>query len=134
MTDASNEAPGNPSLGRLVPPLRGALLESRQRFRDLVTMCADLAFETDAKGRLVFVTPDPALGWPASVLLDLPAELLFVQLPGSGEINPFRPTAPIRRQRTWLRRAEGGMACLSFSAAPLLDKQGKVIGARGLGV
>src|SRR5487761_2444594 len=32
--------------------LRGALLDSRQRWRDLVGMAADLAFETDALGHL----------------------------------------------------------------------------------
>ena len=37
--------------------LRGALLDSRQRWRDLVTLAADFAFETDADGRLMFVAP-----------------------------------------------------------------------------
>ena len=32
--------------------LRGALLESRQRWRDLAGLAADLVFETDAAGRL----------------------------------------------------------------------------------
>ena len=41
--------------------LRHALLDSRQRWRDLVLTAADLAYETDAWGRFVFVMPDPAL-------------------------------------------------------------------------
>jgi hypothetical protein len=36
--------------------LRDALLDSRQRWRDLVTMGADLAYETDEWGRFVFVS------------------------------------------------------------------------------
>ncbi len=134
MSDASDTGPEAAGFGRLASPLRTALLESRQRFRDLVTMCADFAFETDARGRIVFVTPDPALGWPASMLLDQPAELLLAQPPGAADLNPFRPDGGVRRQRVWLRRAEGTVACLSFAAAPLLDRQGDVIGARGLGI
>jgi hypothetical protein len=38
-----------------------ALLESRQRWRDLVMTAADLAYETDAWGRFVFFPPYPAL-------------------------------------------------------------------------
>src|SRR5487761_1935795 len=67
-------------------PLRGALLDSRQRWRDLVGMAADLAFETDAKGQLVFVVPDPALGWSAGILVGQPAELLMADRNG---FNPF---------------------------------------------
>ena len=44
-----------------------ALLDSRQRWRDLVLTAADIAYETDTWGRFVFVMPDPALGWPSRV-------------------------------------------------------------------
>src|SRR4051812_339459 len=60
------------SLDSPADPLRGALLESRQRWRDLVTMAADLAFETDAWGRFTFLAPDPALGWASGTLLGQP--------------------------------------------------------------
>ena len=114
--------------------LRGALLDSRQRWRDLVSMAADFAFETDAAGRFVFITPDPALGWAAGLLFGQPGELLLADTaPGHG-INPFRPTAPLRQQRTWIRRATGQTACMVFAAAPLLDAAGQIIGARGLGI
>jgi hypothetical protein len=42
--------------------IRDALMDSRQRWRHLVDLAADLAFETDAKGRFVFVQPETALG------------------------------------------------------------------------
>ena len=45
--------------------LQGTLIDSRQRWRDLVNMAADFAFETDEWGRFVLITPDPALAWPA---------------------------------------------------------------------
>ena len=49
--------------------LREALIESRQRWRDLVTMAADIVFETDAAGRFTFLAPDHVLGWSAETLL-----------------------------------------------------------------
>jgi diguanylate cyclase (GGDEF)-like protein len=115
-------------------PLRDVLLESRQRWRDFVVMTADLVFETDAAGRLVFVTPDPVLGWSPSTLIGQPAELLLADVAGTSAFNPFRPIAPLRRRRAWLRRADGGVACLVFAAAPLRDEKGDIVGARGIGV
>src|SRR5882672_220894 len=75
--------------------LRHALLDSRQRWRDLVITAADIAYETDAWGRLVFVMPDPALGWPSSTLIGQPAELLLVGGTGTNGFNPFRVTTPV---------------------------------------
>lgn len=114
--------------------LRDALLDSRQRWRDLVIQAADFAFETDAWGHFVFVVPDPALGWSASTLVGQPAELLLADGADPAIFNPFRVAVPVRRRRTWLKRGDGGVANLAFAAAPLLDSQGRVVGARGLGL
>ena len=40
--------------------LRNALVESRQRYKDLVECSSDFAWETDAGGRFVFVSPRAA--------------------------------------------------------------------------
>lgn len=117
-----------------VDPLRAALLESRQRWRDLVTMAADLVFETDELGRFVFVSPEHVLGWPATVLIGQPAELLLADTGGSTGFDPFRPAAALRWRRAWLKRADGGVACVTFSCAPLLDAAGRIVGARGIGL
>jgi diguanylate cyclase (GGDEF)-like protein len=114
--------------------LRHALLDSRQRWRDLVTMAADLAFETDQHGRLVFVAPDPALGWAAETLIGQPAELLLDGGTNSNGFNPFRVTVPVARRRAWLKRADGIAVMLAFSAAPLLDSEKRIVGTRGIGV
>ncbi|HUB47796.1 MAG TPA: hypothetical protein VMB73_22690, partial [Acetobacteraceae bacterium] len=97
--------------------LRTALLDSRQRWHDLVGIAADIAYETDEWDRLTFVTPDPVLGWPAATLIGQPAELL---LAGGSAFNPFRVTAPVRRRRAWLRRADGSAALIAFAAVPLV--------------
>ena len=111
--------------------LRGALLDSRQRWRDLVTMAADFAFETDASGRLVFINPDPALGWPSSLLLGQPVELLMAD---RTSFNPFHPSTGLRGQRVWVKRGDSGTACLCLTVAPLQDASGHIVGARGIGV
>ncbi len=114
--------------------LRDALLDSRQRWRDLVIQAADFAFETDERGRFVFVVPDPALGWSASMLVGQPAELLLADGADRASFNPFRASVAVRRRRVWLKRGDGGVAGLIFAAAPLLDAQGRVVGARGIGL
>jgi diguanylate cyclase (GGDEF)-like protein len=111
---------------------RSALLESRQRWRDMVALSADLVFETDVWGRLTFVFPDPTLGWPANTLLGQPSELLLADAGGATGFNPFRPTSAIRRRRAWLRRPDGESVCLSFSVVPLLDCEGRIAGSRGV--
>ncbi len=115
-------------------PLRGALAESRQRWRDLVSIAADLVFETDAAHRIAFVMPDPALGWSASELLGKPSESLLAGGEGLVGLNPFRPATPLRGRRAWIRRGDGSVACLVFASAPLLDAAGRIVGARGLGM
>lgn len=112
--------------------LRDALLDSRQHWRDLVMLSADLVFETDDWGRFVLIAPDPALGWQAGLLIGQPAELLLADSDSEFGFNPFRPTAPVRRRRAWLRRPDGGTRCMAFATAPLLDVEGRIIGARGM--
>jgi diguanylate cyclase (GGDEF)-like protein len=110
-------------------PLRDALLDSRQRWRTLVAMAADFAFETDAQGRFVFVSPETVLGWPAAALLGQPATLLLAA--AGAAFDPFHPTITARSRRAWLKRADGGLACLSFACAPLLDGS-VIVGSRGV--
>ena len=117
-----------PQGGPLQGPLQGALLDSRQRWRDFVTLASDLAFETDTAGRLVFVSPDPFLGWPTSALLGQPGFMLLA-MAGAG-FDPFAAGPGYRDRRAWLKRAEGGTACFSFAAVPMLEG-GRCTGMRG---
>ncbi len=113
--------------------LNGALLESRQRWRDFVNLSADIAFETDAHGRFVFLSPDPAFGWPNALLLGQPAGLLLADAAGLTGFNPFHPTTTTRGRRAWLKRPDGSPVCLVFAAAPIVDSLGQIVGARGVG-
>ena len=118
----------------MVDPIRGALVDSRQRWRELVVLSADLAFETDAWGRFVFIFPDQALGWPAGSLIGQSASVLLPDPTGGSGFDPFRTAVPARRKRVWLKRGDGGLACLGLAAAPVLDAAGSLIGVRGAGV
>ncbi len=115
-------------------PLRTALLDSRQRWRDFVAMSADIAFETDGLGRFSFIDPDPALGWRASLLLGQPAELLLADTSGATGFNPFRVASSLRRRRAWIKRPDGSVCCVAFSVSPLRDARGQIMGARGIGL
>src|SRR3546814_12535032 len=57
--------------------LRAALVESRQRYKDLVEISNDFAWETDGEGRFAFVSPRGALGYPAPALVGRPAHELL---------------------------------------------------------
>ena len=122
-----------PAATQALAALAVPLLDSRQRWRDLLDLAADFAFETDAWGRFVLVAPDPALGWPSKLLLGQPAEMLLAGSDGLTGTNPFRPTTEIRGRRAWLKRPDGTPVCFSFAAAPLLDSEGRIVGARGAG-
>jgi diguanylate cyclase (GGDEF)-like protein/PAS domain S-box-containing protein len=108
--------------------LRSALLDSRQRWRDLVEMLADLVWETDADGNFVFTAPDPALGWAADRLAGQSTLLLA----GDTGFDPFRSSRTIRGVRAWVRRGDGGSCCLAVAAVPLLGPDGTQVGTRGI--
>ena len=109
-----------------------ALRESRHRWRELVLLTADLAFETDSEGRFTLLEPDTVLGWQADQLLGQPADMLLAKDDRCAVFNPFRPEAPVKGRRAWLKRADGSVACLSFSTAPMPDVAGRRGAARGV--
>ncbi len=108
-----------------------ALLESRERWRAMIALGTDLAFETDEAGRFVVLAPGMVLGWPAERLIGTPAQALLV---GAGErdaaflFDPFRAAAALRRRRVWLRDAGGSPACFLLSVAPIPGRPSAVRG------
>jgi len=113
--------------------LQGALIDSRRRWRELVDLAADFAFETDEWGRFTLITPDPALDWAAGSLIGEPSAALLAE--GGGDVfDPFRVSARVRHRKAWLKRGDGSTACLAFSASPILDAGGRITGVRGVGI
>lgn len=112
--------------------VRQALFDSRQRYRDLVTISSDFAFETDKTGRFVFVSPHGALGYsPEDLIGRSPRELLVDTDVDDSEL-PFHTRSGVVQTQVWLRNADGEEACLMASAVPVTDHDGKWCGARGL--
>lgn len=114
--------------------LIAALLDSRQRWRDMIALAVDFAFETDKAGRFVLVIPDPALGWPASALLNLPASQLLADPDGLAMLRLFLPEEKLKDVVVWLKRRHGPPAPLSLTVVPLRNAAGAIVGARGVGV
>lgn len=111
--------------------LRAALIESRQRFKELVEATCDFAWETDAEGRFVFVSADVALDYPKDELLGRRALELHADTAGDDD-SPFLARAAAREIEIWLRRRDGAAVPLLVTALPLQDGDGEWCGARGL--
>jgi len=111
--------------------LRAALIESRQRFKELVEATCDFAWETDAECRFVFISGPAVLGYPKEDLLGNRAVELHADT-AEDDASPFVARAPVREIEIWLRRQDGEAISLLVTALPLLDAGGAWCGARGL--
>ena len=100
--------------------------EQAVRFEGLLALSATFAFETDDRGRLTYLWPGAALGWPAESLLDRPGAALLSRSTG---LDPFAPGPAYAGRPVVGRRADGGLAWLSVSATPL---PGPRAGMRGV--
>jgi diguanylate cyclase (GGDEF)-like protein/PAS domain S-box-containing protein len=111
--------------------LRAALIESRQRYKDLVEAASDFAWETDAQGRFGFVSSRGALGYAAGELIGIRARDLQVgAMPGDD--SPFTARVRVQEAELWARQSDGESACLLATALPLFNAEGEWRGARGL--
>jgi len=111
--------------------LRTALVESRQRYKDLVEINADFAWEVDDKGRFIFVSPKGALGFEAKDLVDKPA-MNYVIDPESLSPLPFMAQRPLENIEVWMRSVDGTPVTLMITCRPLLDDEGTWFGVRGV--
>jgi len=112
--------------------VREALFESRQRYRDLVVISSDFAWETDAKGIFVFVSPHGAMGYSAADLVGHhPIEFIIENDIDKSDL-PFSTRRPLSDTQIWMRGADGQEACFVTAAVPVMDGDGNWCGARGL--
>ncbi|KAA0591740.1 diguanylate cyclase (GGDEF)-like protein/PAS domain S-box-containing protein [Azospirillum lipoferum] len=111
--------------------LRHTLTESRRRYKDLVEVSSDFAWETGPDGTFVFVSHKGALGYPADALIGRDPRSLALEetedLP-----MPFDCRRAVDQTELWLKSADGTPACVVASALPLFGPQGEWIGARGV--
>ncbi|WP_348771329.1 diguanylate cyclase [Azospirillum sp. SYSU D00513] len=111
--------------------LRQTLTESRQRYKDLVEVSSDFAWETGPDGRFVFVTPKGALGFGPEALIGRDPRDLAIDEWGDLPL-PFDTRRPIDQAELWLKRRDGQPACVVASALPLFGPDGAWAGARGV--
>jgi diguanylate cyclase (GGDEF)-like protein/PAS domain S-box-containing protein len=112
--------------------LRTTLVESRRRYKNLVEISADFAWETNAAGTFAFVSPGGGLGYRPEDLVGRQA-MDFVDFPEGVDIDlPFTARAAMHDAEFRFHRAGGGIADLIASALPLHDDDGVWQGARGI--
>ncbi|WP_085900931.1 diguanylate cyclase [Kiloniella majae] len=98
--------------------LRAALIESRQRYRDLLEAACDFAWETDKEGKISFITPEGGVGFSAAELSGSDAVGLFAD-PSSIITNPFSCRVPCEEEEIWLKDSFGDERCLLVTSMPL---------------
>ena len=126
-------APGIPRSGESPDKaLIDALVESRRRFKEIVEVSGDFAWETDAAGAFVFVSPGLTLGYRPEELIGAPAARFLAEGGAHAGETPFEARAAVRDVDIWLRARDGDDVCLSASAVPIVDDKGMHAGARGV--
>ncbi|MBT7943070.1 MAG: sensor domain-containing diguanylate cyclase [Alphaproteobacteria bacterium] len=114
--------------------LRTALVESRQRYKDLVEVSSDFSWETGAEGEFIFVSPKGALGYQVEELIGKKAED-FVLAPEEFSPLPFASPKALDDIEIWMRNKDGSTACVVLSCVPLIAEEDGVEqwkGARGV--
>ena len=111
--------------------LRTTLVDSRQRYKDLVEINSDFAWEVGPEGTFVFVSPKGALGFKAQELVGRKAEDMVIQ-PEVDAPVPFLSRRPLEDVEMWMRRADGKTACIIVSCRPLYDAEERWQGSRGV--
>ena len=128
------DAPAALLLGRditLERSLRAALVESRQRYKDILETACDFIWETDKEGRFTFVSEAGALDYSVPDLIGRPVCDLMAGEQVWTE-TPFASSRPVERSDVWFRSRGGELVCLRVESLPLEDAQGEWCGCRGL--
>lgn len=112
--------------------LRNSLTLSRARYKELVSISSDHAWEVDAQGAFSFIAPEGLLGYTPAQLIGQTAAMLIDQERHFSPINPFLPVSPLTNTEAWVRTASGDPVCLEVSAVPLFNTDGAWLGARGV--
>lgn len=112
--------------------LRAALMDSRQRFKDLVEISSDFAWEVGPDGRFIFVSQRGAVGYEPDELIKKHSEDIVLKRDKKRSLNPFLSKTKLEREEVWVIRPDGEPACLLISCLPLFDDKNNWVGARGV--
>ncbi len=110
-----------------------ALVESRSRYKDLVDISSDFAWEVNADGVFQFVSTRGALDYGTDELVGQPAlALLNVRSADDAESSPFLNPDECQDEEIELVRKDGDVAVVLVSAVPMYDEMGAFKGNRGV--
>lgn len=108
--------------------LRAALIESRQRMKELLELSCDFAWETDSNGLFSFVTAGGALGHESLDLLGSdPADLVL----SPEDARHFLADSPPEGLLVWACAKSGAPRCLHLTARAIFDGHGAFQCVRG---
>ena len=111
--------------------LRPALIESRQRYKDLVEISSDFAWEVGPEGTFVFVSARSVLGFDSDELIGRRPEELVIDA-GAYRPLPFVSDQALESIELWMRRSDDSLACVMVSSRPIRDEDGNWLGSRGV--
>jgi len=111
--------------------LRTTLVESRQRYKDLVEVNSDFAWEVGVNGAFDFVSPKGALRFSAEEIVGKPA-MSFVVDPETYQPLPFVSERPQENVELWMLDKDNNTSCMLTSCVPLFDENQKWRGTRGV--
>ena len=113
--------------------LRSTLVESRQRYKDLVEISNDFSWEVDLEGKFIFVSPQGALGYKPDELIDQKARSFVIE-PEDFVPFPFTSNRRLDNIEMWMSNKDGTTACMIVSVLPLVknDESETWIGCRGV--
>jgi len=111
--------------------LRSALVESRQRYKDLVEVSSDFSWEVGQDGTFSFVSPSGVLGFTPEQLVGKRPEIFVLN---AEDYNPllFLSDRHERNVEIWMQTSAGSSACVVGSSRPLTGTHGEWLGARGI--
>lgn len=112
--------------------VKSVLAESRGRFKDLVELAADFAWETDEGGRFSLITRDGAFGRSVDEVVGKnPVVFADADMLIDPDDLPFSTRTPVRALDVWCLSPAGKALCYQTSAIPVFE-DGEWKGARGL--
>lgn len=115
--------------------MRNTLIESRQRYKDLVDVSGNFAFEINDGGSFSFVSPAGGLGRAASDFLGRRPSDFAVSGDSrerQGIDRLFQGLSNDPNNEVWVRRADNKLTCVAVFSRPIRDEHGVWTGSRGV--
>lgn len=110
--------------------VREVLLESRQRYKQLVEIGSDFVWECDDSGAFSFISEPGAFGYPPHLLVGRQPMQFMVDADGQPGW-PNRTPDPVRDRQVKVVSANGEVTTLALNAGPVRDETNNQLGVRG---